>query len=63
MDDDERQQRTNRILELRAENWTQKRIGEHFGISRERVRQIISKADYDRDKLTIQVARSGDTLP
>ena len=61
MNDDERKQRAERILELRTEVWTQQRVGKQFEISGERVRQNISRANYDRLKRGIMAARSGST--
>ncbi len=37
-------ERTRRILRLRGRGWTLARIGGLFGLTRERVRQIVSKA-------------------
>ena len=36
--------RTRRILLLRGDGWTLSRIGKLFGITRERVRQIVARA-------------------
>lgn len=48
MDDTSRQTRIEEIYSLRAEGATLAEIGKKFGISRERVRQLCEKNNYEK---------------
>ena len=43
-------QRNDNIIELREEGWTLARIGEKYGITRERVRQIINQYESEKEE-------------
>ena len=43
-------ERNEEIAKLRTEGWTLKRLGEKYGVSKERIRQILAQEEKRRMK-------------